>query len=312
MTKSSSTCIFNFAVTLIVLTISSANAQDYFSSISKMKTLPPLLEDIANQLGNIMVQIRTDLRVINETRDRLKEIKIKPKNKIDTFVLMNKMISLKKHLTRRYNLITDPTDFPQREDVMGTLFSLSVLRSTYNLKINDICKGYIRQEYTNIDLFNKLIIIHSYYRSHESHVHPIKVLHETIHSINKKVSKNHLHKDVQTKKSWTIIADLYKAISDMLLDKHRSYVIKLFHYILEYLSKECETFSTIFIGANMGFIRPNLGEILNHTGDLRELEKEFRNVPPSRWNPYVDEDMSLKEFDYYSQLCQGKTLFVLP
>lgn len=295
----------------MLLTMSSdADAQKYSSSISQMKSLPPYLEDIANQLENLIIQIRTDLRVLNETRDRLNEIKIKPKNKSDTFVFMNKLMGLKNHITRRYNLVLDPNDFPSFDDVNGNLFSIAVLQSTYNLNINDICKGYLKQEHTNIDLYHKLMIIYFFYNVHESHIHPIGALHEAIHSINDNFSETHLYKDIQTKAKWVDIANLYKLIIHKLSVKHRDYVIKLIYYILNYLSKECEMFRTIFINVNMEFIRPNLNEILNHKGGLAELNNESTNAPPSRWNPYVDEpeiDMPLEQYEYYSQLCQGKT-----
>lgn len=288
-----------------------------------MKTLPSLQKDISNQLEFLVNQLRNDLKVINETRLQLKALKIKPKNKVDTFVFVNKLLTLKKHLTRKYKLSVQAENLPSKADLNGNLFSLSVLQTTYNLNINDICRGYIRQEHTHVDLPHQLMLISYYYKAHESHVYPLRALHKSIQSINQRVSDNFLYKDVQTKASWSAIAELYRQIFGNLIEKHESYVVKLIKYIVEYLQRECETFLAIFIDINQDFVANSEKVIIQDTlnnlkvnlkENFTDVDQDFQNPPASRWNPYENEtlfNISLEQYQYYAELCQGKIFLFL-
>ncbi|KAI5721258.1 hypothetical protein M8J77_018256 [Diaphorina citri] len=56
--------------------IPTTTSQDYFSSIAQMKALPYLQQIILNKLEAVVDRLKTDLRIINETSTRLREIKV--------------------------------------------------------------------------------------------------------------------------------------------------------------------------------------------------------------------------------------------
>ncbi|KAI5719255.1 hypothetical protein M8J76_007386 [Diaphorina citri] len=56
--------------------IPTTTSQDYFSSIAQMKALPYLQQIILNNLEALVDRLKTDLRIINETSTRLREIEV--------------------------------------------------------------------------------------------------------------------------------------------------------------------------------------------------------------------------------------------
>lgn len=280
-------------------------AQNYVSSIARMQTLPPLQTQILEQLETLIADFRNDLKVINETRTRLKAVKIQTKNKVDLFVYLNKLLTLRKHVTRKYKLVLNE-ELPTMIDLDRSVFNLIVLQSTYELDINKLISGNIGDNHTKLDLLTQLMMLSTYYSVHESHVHPIEALHETIVSNDfRNMTRNELQ----------ATGHLYKEILDTLINKHKKsihrhkrYVIKLIKYLLLHISDHNRNFVEMFFAMIDDFLKANMEAIIQQKGNLDELTIEYE-VTPSVWNPYKGEEfikITLEQYKHYRKLCQGE------